>query len=109
MPYLARRALNSIFLLFGVSLLTFALVNLAPGEFFDEMRLNPRISSATITGLRAQYGLDLPLPVKYFRWLRSVAKGDGGFSFAYASPAAPILWRRAQNSLLLTGTATLAA
>src|SRR6185437_9211770 len=39
----------------------------------------------------------------------SVAKGDGGFSFAYDSPAAPILWRRAQNTLLLTVPATLLA
>lgn len=109
MAYLARRALNGIFLLFGVSLLTFLLVDLAPGEFFDEMRSNPRISAATIAGLRSEYGLDLPLPVKYFRWLRSATKGEGGFSFAYNSPAAPILLRRAQNTLLLTGTATLAA
>ena len=109
MPYLVRRVLSSLFLLFGVSLLTFVLVDFAPGEFFDEMRLNPQISVKTIAGLRSQYGLNLPLPVKYLHWLKSVAKGEGGFSFAYNSPAAPIIWQRAQNTLLLTGTATLFA
>jgi len=79
MPYLVRRVLSSLFLLFGVSLLTFVLVDFAPGEFFDEMRLNPQISVKTIAGLRSQYGLNLPLPVKYLHWLKSVAKGEGGF------------------------------
>jgi peptide/nickel transport system permease protein len=109
MRYLARRVLYSLFLLVGVSVLTFVLVNLAPGEFFDEMRLDPRVSPATIARLRSQYGLDRSLTVKYFQWLRSVANGDGGFSFAYNSPAAPIVWLRAGNTLLLTGTATLFA
>jgi len=109
MPYLVRRFLYSLFLLIGVSVLTFVLVDLAPGEFFDEMRLNPRISQATIVGLRSQYGLDRALPIKYVRWVRSLAKGEGGFSFAYNTPAAPIVWLRAKNTLLLTGAATLCA
>src|SRR5580693_8245375 len=47
-----------------------------------------------------------PLPVRYFRWLNSAAKGEFGFSFAYNSPVAPILWSRARNTLLLTISAT---
>jgi len=109
MPFLVRRLLYSLFLLAGVSVLTFVLVDLAPGEFFDELRLNPRVSQATIAALRSHYGLDLPLPAKYLRWLQSAAKGECGFSFSYDSPAAPIVWRRAQNTLLLTGTATFFA
>ena len=92
MPFLVRRLLYSLFLLAGVSVLTFVLVDLAPGEFFDELRLNPRVSQATIAALRSHYGLDLPLPVKYLRWLQSAAKGECGFSFSYDSPAAPIVW-----------------
>ncbi|MGB7599840.1 MAG: hypothetical protein WBM24_06025, partial [Candidatus Sulfotelmatobacter sp.] len=59
--------------------------------------------------LRAQYGIDQPLPVRYVRWLGSVAKGEFGFSFAYNTPVAPLLWPRARNTLLLTGSATLLA
>lgn len=109
MSYLVRRLLHSVLLLVGVSVLTFLFVDLAPGEFFDEMRLNPRISAQTIAGLRSQHGLDYSLPVKYAYWLRSVAKGDWGFSFAYDTPAAPIIRFRVRNTLLLTGTATLLA
>jgi peptide/nickel transport system permease protein len=107
--YFARRILYSLFLLASVSVLSFALVDLAPGDFFETLRLNPHISVSTIDALRSQHGLDRPLPIKYFHWLRSIVRGEWGFSLAYSSPAAPILRVRARNTLLLTGTATLFA
>src|SRR5437867_17602 len=109
MRYLWRRLCHGLFLLLGVSVLSFALFQLAPGDFFDEMRLNPQISPETVAALRAQYGLDQPLPIRYLRWLKSVLKGEFGFSFAYNRPAASLLWVRARNTLFLTGTATLLA
>ncbi len=109
MKYLGHRILQSVFLLFGVSLLSFAFVELAPGSFFDEIRLNPQISSETLANLQRQYGMEQPLPIRYFRWLSSAAKGEFGFSFAYNSPVAPLLWSRARNTLLLTVLATLLA
>src|SRR5580693_7435789 len=107
MRYLFKRIVHSIFLLLGVSILSFVFTSLAPGNYFDEMRLNPQISPDTVTALRAHYGVDRPIVVRYARWLASVAHGDLGFSFAYNSPAAPLLWTRARNTLLLTITATL--
>ncbi len=107
--FFVRRITHSLFLLLGVSVLSFILFELAPGEFFDEMKLNPQISREAIAALRSRYGLDRPLPVRYMQWLRSVAKGELGFSFAYNSAAAPLLWSRARNTLLLTGTATVLA
>lgn len=107
--YLAKRFLHAVFLLFGVSVLSFLFLALAPGSFFDEMRLNPQISPETVAALRAHYGLDRPLPVRYVRWVQSVLHGELGYSFAYNSPAGPLLWARARNTLVLTGTATLLA
>jgi peptide/nickel transport system permease protein len=107
--YFARRLLHTLFVLFGVSVLSFLFVALAPGSFFDEMRLNPQISPQTVTALRAQYGLGQPLPVRYLRWMKSVFEGEMGFSFAYNSPAAPLLRARAGNTLLLTSSAALLA
>ena len=104
-----RRILYSFALLAGVSVLSFALVSLAPGDFFETMRLNPRISERAIQALRSQHGVDRPLIVQYFLWVRSILSGEWGFSFAYNSPAAPILFVRARNTLLLTGPATLLA
>ena len=106
MRYLTRRLLHSFFLLLAVSVLTFMLVDLAPGNFFDEMKLNPQISEETIAGLQSEHGLNRSFPVKYGHWLQSIGNGEWGFSFAYNSPAAPIVWLRARNTLLLTGTAT---
>ncbi len=63
MRFLARRIIHGVFLLAGVSLFSFMLLELAPGDFFEEMRLNPQISAETVAGLRKQYGAGFsPLP-----------------------------------------------
>jgi peptide/nickel transport system permease protein len=107
MKYSVRRGIRAVLLLLGVSVLCFLLTEMAPGSFFDELRLNPQISPETISALRARYGLDQPLLVRYRRWLTSVVQGDLGFSIAYNAPVAPLLWSRARNTLLLTTTAML--
>src|SRR5438552_3143069 len=109
MGYLFRRLLQAAFLLVGVSILTFLFSALAPGNYFDEMRLNPQISPETVAALRAQYQLDRPMPVRYVRWVNSLLHGEMGYSFAYNSPVAPLLLVRAQNTLLLTVIATMVA
>jgi peptide/nickel transport system permease protein len=80
---------------------------MAPGSFFDEMRMNPQISPETIANLRAQYGLDQTLIVRYGRWMKSALHADLGYSIAYNVPVAPLLWSRTRNTLLLTTTALL--
>ncbi len=109
MNYLLRRLIHGVLLLIGVSFLTFLFSTLAPGNYLDEMRLNPQISSATLADLRSHYQLDRPLPIRYARWMNSIAHGELGYSFAYNSPVAPLVWVRAQNTLLLTTTATVLA
>jgi peptide/nickel transport system permease protein len=107
MSYLGRRLVRAILLLLGVSILSFLLSEMAPGSFFDEMRLNPQVSPETIASLRTHYGLDQPLVVRYERWVISAAHADLGYSIAYNLPVAPLLWSRAKNTLLLTIIATL--
>jgi peptide/nickel transport system permease protein len=109
MKYLERRMVHGALLLVSVSVLCFLFTDLAPGNFFDEMKLNPQISSDTVAALRSQYGLDRPLPVRYGRWVQSVVKGEWGYSFAYNSPVRGLILLRARNTLLLTGCATLIA
>jgi peptide/nickel transport system permease protein len=103
--YIGRRLLRALLLLIGVSALCFLFSEMAPGSFFDEMRLNPQISPETILALRSRYGLDQPLAVRYGRWVRSALHADLGYSIAYNLPVAPLLWSRAKNTLLLTSTA----
>jgi peptide/nickel transport system permease protein len=107
MSYLGRRLIRAAFLLVGVSILCFLFTEMAPGSFFDEMRLNPQISPETISSLRSRYGLDQPLVVRYGRWLRSALHADFGYSIAYNAPVAPLLWSRAKNTLLLATTGML--
>jgi peptide/nickel transport system permease protein len=109
MRYLLRRLGHAVFLLIGVSVLAFLFTTLAPGNYFDEMRMNPQIAPETVAALHAQYQLDRPLPVRYASWVNSVIHGEMGFSFAYNSPVAPLLLPRARNTLLLTVTAMLLA
>jgi peptide/nickel transport system permease protein len=109
MRFLLRRLAHTALLMFGVSILTYLFASLAPGDYFDEMRLNPQIAPETVLALRAQYQLDRPLPLRYVRWLDSVVHGDLGYSFSYNSPVGPLLWVRARNTLFLTLTATLLA
>jgi len=109
MRYFLRRVAHAFLLIFGVSILAFLFTTLAPGNYFDEMRLNPQIAPETVAALRAQYQLDRPLPVRYASWVNSLVRGEMGFSFAYNSPVAPLLLVRARNTLLLTVTATVLA
>jgi peptide/nickel transport system permease protein len=109
MRYLLHRIGQAVFLLVGVSILAFAFTTLAPGNYVDDMRLNPQIAPATVNELRTHYGLDRPAPERYIRWASSLLSGNLGFSFAYNSPVAPLLWPRARNTLLLTASATFLA
>jgi peptide/nickel transport system permease protein len=109
MRYLSRRFLHAALLLMAISIFSFALLQMAPGDYFDSMRLNPQVSRQTVENIRAEYGLNRPLPVRYGLWLRSVSRGELGFSLASNGPVAPLLGARTRNTLLLSGTATLLA
>lgn len=109
MRFLLRRVLHSLLVLAIASLVSFAVVNLAPGDFYEALRLRPEISPATVEAMRSEHGLNRSLPARYLYWIKSVVRGDWGFSLAYNSPAGPILWSRAKNTLLLAGAATFIA
>jgi peptide/nickel transport system permease protein len=109
MRYLLRRFAHVVFLLLGVSILSFVFLSMAPGSFLDEMRLDPSVASETVAALRAEYGLDRPVSVRYERWLKALVHGDLGYSFAYNQPATSLLWPRARHTLLLTSIATTVA
>ncbi len=81
--YIAKRLLMMIPLLFGITILTFLVIHLAPGEPTDlQTQLNPLASEELQERLRVQYGLDQPLYVQYGRWLSRLVQLDFGESFA---------------------------
>ena len=89
-------------LILAISFLTFALINLTPGNFFDQMRLNPQVSEDTINRYMELYRLDRPLIVQYFAWLKRLLYFDFGYSFAYNIPVRKVLGMRVFNTLILT-------
>jgi peptide/nickel transport system permease protein len=99
--------MRTVLVFIGVSVLVFILIDFAPGGYFQELRLDPQISPKTVAALRAEYGLDKPLPVRYARWVGSVCRGEMGFSFAYNQPVWPLLRTRIGNTLILTITALI--
>jgi peptide/nickel transport system permease protein len=100
--WLLTRLVRVLATLFALSALTFVFAELAPGDPLGELRLDARMSPQTVSAIRARYGLDGPLPVRYGRWLASVARGDWGWSFTHDQPVGRLLWPRVRNTLLLT-------
>lgn len=103
--YVARRAAHAIGLLVLVSFGTFLLLDLAPGRFLDEARLDPRIDLETLARMQSRLGAGQPLLRRYARWAAGAVQGDFGESFAYGRPVAALLAPRIRNTLLLTSTA----
>jgi len=81
LTYMLRRVLYMIPLLLVVSLISFSLIKIMPGDYLTNARLNPQITAETFQQLVEQYGLDQPFIVQYLYWLKGVARGDFGQSF----------------------------
>ena len=106
--FLLRRILQVIPLLIGISILAFLIIRLAPGDptsvYIDPNKPPP--SAEDLARLRADLGLDDPVPVQYFHWLRNAIQGDLGFSLSGRRPVVEEIGERLPNTLLL-GLASL--
>jgi peptide/nickel transport system permease protein len=106
--YILRRLLQTIPLLVGISALTFVLLQLAPGDFLNQMAENPSISADTIEAMRRNFGLDRPWYVQYGRYLQNVVfRLDFGESFSRRQPVFTVLSEGLKNTLLLAGASAL--
>jgi peptide/nickel transport system permease protein len=99
--YILRRLLQMIPLIFGVTFLTFALINLIPGSPVQRLRDNPKIRPEAAIELEKQLGLDKPWPERYVRWLGDLVQGDLGVSMYNRLPVADRIWAVIPNTLLL--------
>ncbi len=107
--YIALRFINLIPLLFGITLLSFIAIQLSPGDFLAEIRLNPVVSQQTVDTMRRNFGLDQPLHVQYAKWMWRLLHLDFGYSFAYQVPVIWLIQVRLFNTLLLNITAVIIA
>ncbi len=99
--YILKRILQTIPLLFIVSIVSFALIRLSPVDPLAELRLNPSISQETLERERARLGLDKNIAVQYGLWAKSFIKGDLGIT-SNGESVAQKLKERIPNTLLLT-------
>ncbi len=105
--YLGRRLLQMIPLLIGITFLSFLIMNLAPGNFFTQLRMNPSISPELVRQLEQQFGYGEPLLVQYAKWLWRVLHLDLGMSVAYRVDVLDLIGMRAGNTLILAVSSLL--
>ena len=107
--YVIRRVLISIPVLLGISLVLFTILALAPGDPFEELATNPNVPPEVRMNLRAKFGLDDPIAVRYVRWMVAMLKGDWGFSFVSRVDVDDLILQRLPTSLFVLGSAQLFA
>lgn len=88
-----------------VAAITFALIHIAPGDPFSAVMDNQNVNETVRQTLRAQYGLDRPLPEQFVRYVNSLAHGQLGWSFSHERPVLEVLGSALPNTLLLMGVA----
>lgn len=106
LSYIAKRLLYTLPVAFGVSLVCFMLVHIAPGDPLTSV-LPPDASAQLQAEMRRLYGFDKPLPVQYLIWLAKSVQGDLGVSIATGRPVATELGKAIGNTLMLALLATL--
>ncbi|MGH2381339.1 MAG: ABC transporter permease, partial [Candidatus Limnocylindria bacterium] len=108
--YILRRTLQAIPILFGVAVVSFTIVQLAPGEPIDRFR-SPTTPPEVLENLRRLYGLDQPIHEQFVRWITSFVqfwRDDAwGYSLSYNTSVRNIIIDRIPATLLLGGTALL--
>ncbi|MGQ0548383.1 MAG: ABC transporter permease [Armatimonadota bacterium] len=99
--HVATRFFNLIPMILGITVLSFIVIQLSPGDFLAEIRLNPIVSQQTVDQMRASFGLDQPLHIQYLRWLWNAVRLDFGYSFAFQVPVIWLIGSRLLNSVIL--------
>ena len=107
--YVIRRLLVAIPSLLGISLILFTMLALAPGDPFSELATNPNIPPEVRANLRAKFGLEDPILVRYLRWLVAMAQGDWGFSFASRVDVDTLILQRVPTTLFVIGSSQVLA
>ena len=102
--YILRRLLIAVPVLWGVTVICFFVINMAPGSPLD-MIVDPNISAADIAARKEALGLNAPLYVQYLKWLENLLQGNMGYSMTTYRPVTEMIGERIGPTLLLMGAA----
>jgi peptide/nickel transport system permease protein len=107
--YVLRRLLIAVPSLLGISLVLFVVLALAPGDPFSELATNPNVPPEVALALRAKFGLDDPIYLRYLHWLNAMLHGDWGFSFVSRMNVDTLILQRLPATLYVIGSAQILA
>ncbi len=107
--YVLRRLLIAIPSLLGISVVLFVVLALAPGDPFSELATNPNVPPEVQAALRAKFGLDDPIYLRYLHWLNAMLHGDWGFSFVSRMNVDTLILQRLPATLYVIGSAQILA
>lgn len=105
--YILKRVIAMVPLLIIISMITFGISKLAPGDYLTAMKANPAITKEKIEAETKRLGLDKPPVMQYGYWASAFATGDMGLSFRYNAPVNNLIGQRLGNTLLLGLSALL--
>jgi peptide/nickel transport system permease protein len=100
--YLVRRLLMSVLVLFGISILAFSMIHLAPGGPTAIYAVSPNFDARQLERIEALLGLNDPLHIQYIKWLRGVLVGEWGYSYRDGRPVTGVILERVPNTVELT-------
>ncbi|APM39604.1 ABC transporter permease [Clostridium kluyveri] len=104
--YIVRRILISIPVLIGVTIISFIIINMAPGSPLDKM-IDPHLTAADIAARKAALGLNGPLYIRYLSWLQNLLHGNLGYSLTSFQPVSQIIGQRIFPTFLLMFSALI--
>src|SRR5262245_2956334 len=99
LAYIGRRALLAIFTVWAISVLSFAIIQLPPGDYVTSYIAQMAATGSVVTeqeaeNLRIQYGLGQPIYVQYYKWVRLIAQGNFGMSMEWRRPVTEVIGER---------------
>jgi peptide/nickel transport system permease protein len=100
LKFVLRRVVLFVPTLVAISMVTFLLIQLPPGDYlstiiFQLEQSGQEVNEALLSALRARYGLDQPMYVQYLRWVSGIVlRGDFGYSMAHNRPVGDVIWER---------------
>jgi peptide/nickel transport system permease protein len=100
--FISRRVLQLLPLLLGITLVCFGVMQLAPGDYLDQLRGQPQVRPEYVARLREQFGLDRPAWEQYLRWLANAVQGNFGYSFTYKIEVFTLIGQRLYYTFLLS-------
>src|ERR1043166_3413782 len=103
--YLLRRLLILVPSLIGISIVLFTALELAPGDPFGGLATSANVPPEVGAALRAKFGLDDPVWLRYLHWLVAMLQGDWGFSFVSRVNVDTLILQRLPATLLVIGSA----